>query len=294
MSRLLWALLVVGVVGVSTQARAIAPAAAARVPHLHAPTSTSSTTAAHASRIVSLSPAVTETLFALDVGSRIVGVTRFCDRPAAAQALPKVGGYTDVSLEAVLALRPDLVVAQPGQGQWNLVQRLREHHIEVFVVYTDTVVEAEAAVTALGELLGQTAQAQAQRLVARQQQALKPTALARPLRVVVVVGVSPLVVAGGNSFADTAVRAVGAHSAILPTDPAWPTWSLETLLARHVDVIVAADGAAQLPEFKRILAPLGAKAPRVIAADRAILMRPGPSFADDVATLRTLLQSVSP
>lgn len=289
----LWALLVVAiVVGRSTPARALAPAAAARQPHLHAPTSTSTATAARAARIVSLSPAITETLFALHVGPRVVGVTRFCDRPAEARSRATVGGYTDVSLEAVLALHPDLVVAQPGQGQWNLVERLREHHIEVFVVYTDTVGETEAAILALGDLLGEAPAAQA--LVARQHDALKPTTLPTPPRVVVVVGLSPLVVAGANSFADTAVHAVGATSAILPTDPAWPTWSLETLLARRVDVVVAADGASQVPELTRFLAPLGNKAPRVVAADEAILMRPGPSFAGDVATLRTLLQSGRP
>lgn len=288
MNRLLWIVALCA----SARASAVAPAAAARMPHLHAPTTTSATVAAQAQRIVSLSPAVTETLFALNAGHRVVGVTRFCDRPAAAQALPKIGGYTDVSLEAVLALHPDLVIAQPGQGQWNLVQRLREQHIEVFVVYTDTVAEAEAAMRSLGELLGHTAQASA--LVARQQQALKPTPLHLPLRVVVVVGISPLVVAGANSFADTAVQAVGASSAILPSDPAWPTWSLETVLARQVDVLVVADGASQLPELKRLLLPLGAAAPRVALPPHAILMRPGPSFASDVATLRTLLQSVSP
>jgi iron complex transport system substrate-binding protein len=292
MSRV-WALLVVvGLVGASTPASAIAPAAAARRPHLHEPTSTSAATAARAARIVSLSPAVTETLFALDVGPRVVGVTRFCDRPAEARTRASVGGYTDVSLEAVLALRPDLVVAQPGQGQWSLVQRLREQGIEVFVVYTDTVSEAEAAITALGGLLGHADTARV--LVERQRQALRRTVLVNPPRVVVVVGLSPLVVAGANSFADTAVHAVGATSAILATDPAWPSWSLETLLARQVDVIVAADGPAQVIELQRFLGPLGAKAPRVIAADHAILMRPGPGFADDVTTLRTLLRAGSP
>lgn len=64
----------------------------------------------HAKRIVSLSPSVTETLFALGVGDRVVGVTRFCTYPQEARALPKVGGFVDPDFEAIVALQPDLVV----------------------------------------------------------------------------------------------------------------------------------------------------------------------------------------
>src|SRR6266481_1484828 len=67
-----------------------------------------------ATRVVSLSPNTTETLFAVGAGNRVVGRSRFCDYPPGVTKIPSVGGYVDASLEAILALRPDLVVGARG------------------------------------------------------------------------------------------------------------------------------------------------------------------------------------
>ncbi len=244
-------------------------------------------------RVVSLSPAVTETLFAIGVGDRVVGVTRFCDRPPEAKTRASVGGYVDASLEAIILQRPDLVVAQPSFGQRALLDRLREQGVPIYVVFADTVDESALLMAGIGELFGR--RDVAARLVARQREALasRPVAHASD-RVVVVVGTDPLVVAGRGSFADEAVRASGVVSAIADDDPAWPFWSIETLAVRRVDVIVAAEGPAQVARLERLCAPLGNRSPRIVAADRPILMRPGPAFADDVATLQRLLQPGTP
>ena len=273
----------------TTTATATTASASARAPYFHKGTAPSSSP----QRIVSLSPMVTETLFALGVGARVAGVTRYCDKPAAATTLPKVGGYTDVSLEAVLARKPDLVIAQYAQGQWPVLDRLRERGIAVFIVFNDTFAESLLAIDGLAVVVGQPAAGPP--IVARQHAALAAAAdSAHGQRVVVVVGLQPLVVAGAWSFADTAVRATGATSVITDSDPAWPVWSLETLLARHVDVVVVADGGVTVAAFQKRVAALGARAPRVVASNHAILMRPGPTFADDVATLAALLHAPAP
>jgi ABC-type Fe3+-hydroxamate transport system substrate-binding protein len=68
-------------------------------------------------RIVSLAPSLTETLFALGVGERVVGVTRYCSHPAEALELPKIGGHLDPNFEAIVRLEPDLVVAIPSSRE---------------------------------------------------------------------------------------------------------------------------------------------------------------------------------
>ncbi|MDP2340914.1 MAG: helical backbone metal receptor [Deltaproteobacteria bacterium] len=257
-----------------------------RAPHWHKPDASASTLA---QRIVSLAPVVTETLFVLGAGARVVGVTRFCDRPAAASTRTVVGGYTDASLEKILELKPDLVIAMPSFQQRALLDRLRERNIAVFVVFTDAIDEENAMMLALGDLVGAPEQARA--LVHKQQATLEATtrsAKGKGHRAVVVVGHDPLVVAGTGTFADVALRATGAESALLPGDPAWPVWSLEALLARQVAVVVAAEGPEAADRLRASFAPLGARAPRVVAAGGSILMRPGPSFADDVVTLEKL------
>lgn len=273
----------------SLRASPPSPSSSLRVPHFHG----GSGAGTSPTRVVSLSPAVTETLFAIGVGDRVVGVTRFCDRPAEAKTRTSVGGYVDASLEAILTLRPDLVIAQPSFGQRTLLDRLHAQGVPVFVVFADTVEESAALMTGLGLLFDRAAAAGA--LVDRQREVLIGGATApRPTRVVVVVGTDPLVVAGRSSFADEAVRHSGVTSAIRVDDPAWPFWSIETLASRAVDVVVAAEGPQQVTRLERLLLPLGARRPRVVAASTPILMRPGPAFADDVVTLRGLLAAVPP
>src|SRR5262245_62544783 len=80
-------------------------------------------------RIVSVAPSITEILFALGAGDRVVGVTTYCNFPEAAKAKPKIGGYTTPSLETMLALRPDQVIMMKNRP--DIAQRLRQTGIDV-------------------------------------------------------------------------------------------------------------------------------------------------------------------
>jgi iron complex transport system substrate-binding protein len=241
-------------------------------------------------RVVSLAPVITETLYRVGAGELVVGVTRFCDRPPEAQQKKAVGGYSDASLEAILALHPDVVMAMPNLGQRQLLDRLRDRGIAVFVAFTDTLDEERAMIGGIAAVVGRDAAAAV--VLAAQDQTLAAVAArgaGRGRRGVVVVGHDPLYVAGRGSFGDTAWRLTGAESAIADADPQWPQWSLEALLARRVDIVVVAEGAEAAAALRRQLAPLGARAPDVRAAPTSILMRPGPSFAADVLALEALL-----
>jgi len=84
-------------------------------------------------RIVSLAPNVTEILFALGLGDRIVGVTRYCDYPAEALRKEKIGGLVDPNLEKIQSLRPDLIIAFRG-NPLGILNKLRSLHFPVFVL----------------------------------------------------------------------------------------------------------------------------------------------------------------
>lgn len=244
-------------------------------------------------RIVSLAPVVTETLFLLGAGTQVAGVTRFCDRPAEASALPKVGGYVDISLEKVLSLKPDLVVAMPSLGQRALLEQLRGRGVPVLVVFGDSLDEVKSLTTAVGAAVNAArgaaeVNAQIDDAVA----ALRAMKLA-PQRVAVVVGHDPIVVAGPGTFAAEALAVAGLTLAVPADAPMWPVWSAESLRATKADVLVAAEGpeaAAKLTALVERALPEG-KRPRVVAAKRAILMRPGPALSEDFATLGELLKA---
>ncbi len=92
-------------------------------------------------RIVSLAPNITETLFALNLGPRVVGVTRFCDYPPEATSKEKVGGLVDPSLEKIQVLHPDLVIAFRG-NPIGVVNKLKSLNLPVFVFDARTSLES--------------------------------------------------------------------------------------------------------------------------------------------------------
>ena len=242
-------------------------------------------------RVVSLAPTITETLFLLGRGPSVVGVTRYCDRPAEAQALPKVGGYIDPSLEAILALKPDLVVAIPSFAQRGLLDRVRERGIPVLVGFSDTLAEVKDLTRALGEATG--AKQRSATLLAELERRLRNVHDASlslpPVDAVVVVGTEHPMVAGPGTFADEALRLVHARSVVPADGPAWPTWSIETLLAKKPRVIVAAEGPKAAARLRTLVSRRAGTQIEVVSGPGHLLMRPGPSLASDVEVLLRLL-----
>lgn len=104
------------------------------------------------SRMVSLSPSITECLFALGLGDRVVGVTNYCDYPPEARTKSKVGGYYDLNLEAIIALHPDLVVCMPEHADYlSDLERLGLSHLTVDHRKVETILDS---LTTLGRTCG--------------------------------------------------------------------------------------------------------------------------------------------
>lgn len=268
------------------------PTVPARGPAWHRPELPHAQPAAAPTRIVSLAPVVTETIFRLGRGDRLVGDTRFCDTPEAAKALPKVGGFVDISLERVLALKPDLVVAMPSLGQRDVLDRLREHGVPVRVLFADTLDEVHDLIGDLGAILEATDAASA----LDEDLSLAAGALRgmhiRARRAAVVVGHDPIVVAGPGTFAADALALAGLKPATAPGAPMWPVWSPESLASSRVELLVVAEGPEAAKQVEALLARAlpADKRPVVIASTRPFLMRPGPALVDDLAELRRLLE----
>src|SRR5690606_134166 len=105
-------------------------------------------------RIISLAPSVTETLFALGVGDRLVGVSSYCDYPDAAARIDRVGTFLQPNVERILIKRPDLVIAVPSPGNRAPVERLQALGIEVLVVNPERIADILAAIRAIAAAVG--------------------------------------------------------------------------------------------------------------------------------------------
>jgi len=234
---------------------------------------------------VSLLPNATEILFALGAGDRVVGVTRYCDRPAEARRLPRVGGILDVSVEAVLDLRPDLVVGSPSVIRGPFADLLDRAGVRHLAMTFEGPGEVEPGIRALGEALGLGDRAEALCRDYRREWEDLRDALRRqpPLRALVVVGREPLVVAGEGSLLGALVRHLGMEN-VVQGPVSWPTWSREEVLRAAPDLVVdaVAEEEASGEPFVRTSARL------VRIPERGIL-RPGPGFP---AAARALVQEI--
>lgn len=253
-------------------------------------------------RIVSLGPALTESLYALGAGGLLVGRTRYCDYPKEAASVPIIGGYVDIDVEMVLMQRPDMVVVSPGPGSLEAVRRIRDAGVRVEVLASGSVREILASLTRLGDLLGRAAAAGA--LVGRLRGQLTDVAerAARRPRVtcLMVIQHEPLVLAAAGSFPDELLSIAGglnlapaSASGYLEADIEWlalhPPQVLIDVSAAHL--AHAADEAAVEARYMRIPGWRG-KVRIAVAKDDAVYL-PGPRLAEGAGMLFDMLHDIN-
>jgi iron complex transport system substrate-binding protein len=200
---------------------------------------------AQVNRIVTLAPNLTETVYALGLGDKLAGDTDLCDMPPAAKQKPHVGNPQNPSLEAVVALRPDLVLATTSINREETADALARLGIAVYTTAgdTQTVLSLLDSIARMSDLMGAGPQGAA--LVAHLRvrlDALHARLADRPMvHVLFVVWEDPLITIGQNTFIADALRWGGAESVVL-SDRNWPQLSVEEVVRLQPDYIVFAGG----------------------------------------------------
>lgn len=240
-----------------------------------------------ARRVVSLLPAGTETLIALGAGEWVVGKTRYDTHPAVAD-LPSVGGGLDPSLEALVALKPDLVIAFETVAGSRIRSRLEALGIPVFAMRTQDTTDVYRNFQRLGHLVGRDAVANSLAGELRSElEAVRAAVegLDRP-SVFYVVSLDPPMTAGPNTFPIQLLGVAGGETIFPGTSTLWPQISVETVVARDPDVImlpVSDDPTLSLERLRREpgwreLRAVREGRVRVVSAD--LLNRPGPGMGE--------------
>jgi iron complex transport system substrate-binding protein len=241
-----------------------------------------------AARVVSLSPATTEALFAIGAGPSVVGRSRYCDFPPEALRVPVVGGWVDADLEAVLQLAPDLVVGSVGPAAAGLARSLGARGIVTWFPPVESVDAIRDMIEGLGDRTGHGAEARrvAGDLEARAQAVERAVAAEPAPRVLAVVGVEPVVAAGPGSFLDELVRRARGVDA-LATGSAWQVLGLEKLVELDPDVILdssAGMGGAPVPLGRAWGTLRAVREGHVVKLD-ARVPRPGPRVVESLALI---------
>jgi len=190
-------------------------------------------------RIVSLAPSVTETLFALGLGDRVVGDTDFCDYPAEAKQKTHVGGPINPNIEAIAALHPDLVVVTRSINRPASVRSLEQLGFAVYATDPRTVAQVLTSSQRLGELLdaGDAGRSLAANLGQRLSGLDQRLAGLPPKNVLMVVWLDPLISVGHDTFLEDALRRAGAHS-VIDSRQSWPNVNLEQVIRLQPDYLV--------------------------------------------------------
>jgi len=247
-------------------------------------------------RIVSLAPAVTETLFAIGAGTQVVGVSEYCDYPPAARKLPRVGTFLTPNIEAIVALRPTIVIGPTTSSDLREMSALRAMGIATVTVAGDaSIAEIEGSIEQVGLRVGRAEAAR--RLVGEirlRMQVIGESLGGEPLRsVLMVVGHQPMVAVGRGTFLDDLIALARATNIADASSQAWPRLSLEYIMATRPDVILdgrmGSDPATPDTFWVRYPSIPAVKNHRVCGYPEDPTLHPGPRIAGTLEILARLI-----
>jgi cobalamin transport system substrate-binding protein len=197
-------------------------------------------------RIVSLAPSLTETIYTLGLGNRLVGDTDYCDYPPDAQKKTKVGGGINPSLEVIASLHPDLVLVTKSFNRRETTQALDELGIASYATDPHTVSDIITSTKTLADILGvsEAGASAAEDMQHRLADLQLRLGTLLPKRVLFVVWTQPLISVGRNTFLADALRYAGAVS-IVDSSQEWPQVNLEEVARLQPDFLVFADSHSE-------------------------------------------------
>ena len=233
-------------------------------------------------RVVSLAPNLTEIVFAVGAGSRLVGRTSYCDFPAEAKAVAEVGDTLHPSLERIIALKPQVVLVSTSSQLEVFTQQLQGQNIAVFVTDPHDLEGVFRSIEQIGEIVGEKDQANSlvQKLRERTNAVEQAVKQKPPVRVFYQVSGEPLYTAGHDAFVTDLMRRAGAASVTADVPGAWPKYSNESALAARPEAIILPSGGS-MGEANANVAEALRQSPavlhgRVYKINDDHLARPGP------------------
>jgi iron complex transport system substrate-binding protein len=246
-------------------------------------------------RIITLAPNLTEIVYAVGAGERLVGDTTFCDYPPEAKQVAKVGDTLQPNIERIIALKPDLILVSTASQLESFTKQLDERGIAVFITDPHDLEGVFNSIKTIGDLLGQ--KEQAEKLVGNlraRAAAVEDAVKSRPpVTVFYQVSPSPLWTAGRKSWVTDLIRRAGGKSVTAETEGEWLRYSDETAMASRPDAIIMATSDSMNGD-KMEVAPALQQSPavlnkRVYGINGDYLSRPGPRLVDGLEQMARVL-----
>jgi iron complex transport system substrate-binding protein len=246
-------------------------------------------------RIVSLAPNLTEIVFALGAGDRLVGNTTYCDYPVEAKSVTKVGDTLHPSIERVIALKPQVVLVSTASQLEAFTRQLDNHRIAVYVTNPKNLDEVFRSMKNLGELLDEQKRAESviTELQRRAEKVETATKQLKPLRVFYQLSGEPLYTIGRDAYLTDLVRRAGGVSVTSDVASGFPRYSDEAALAAQPEAIILPTGGSMGSANTTVALSLknspAVRNNRVYKIHGDLLSRPGPRLLDGLEEMARLL-----
>jgi len=209
----------------------------------------------HAHRVISLSPSITNTVYAVGAAGDLIGITDYTEYPPqAAREKPSVGKVVNPSLERIVTLHPDLVLALPEFNGAETIAGLQRIGVPVFLFSTGDISNIYRSVESVGRVLGREREATAliadlrareAKVRAQSESKVMPSA-------VLVLSIDPLITAGKNAFITQMIEAAGARSVTDDIKQDWLQMNVEAILPRKPDyILLMKNGPVSLKDIQR-------------------------------------------
>lgn len=247
-------------------------------------------------RIITLAPNLTEIVYAVGAGPRLVGNTTFCDYPAEARQVAKVGDTLHPSIERIIALKPQLIFVSTASQLEAFTKQLDEQNIAVYITDPHDLEGVFQSIQVIGELVDEREKAASlvTSLRARAVSTEEKVRNEKPVSVFYQLSAEPLYTAGRDSFITDLVRRAGGVSVTADVPGAWPRYSDESALAARPDVVIMATGDSMGAQANAEVAKPLRRSPavlnnRVYKINGDFLSRPGPRLVDGLEQMARAL-----
>ena len=244
-------------------------------------------------RVVSLAPSLTESIYAVGAGDKLVGVTTYCNYPEAATAKEKVGDTQTPNIERIVAFKPDVVFVSTASQLEAFMKTLEQQNIGVYVMDAKGIDEVLADLSILGEMLGSDEATESLVLdLTERVRAVENRNLhgAQPKRVFVQFSKVPLFTIGKDSFLTEVVSKASGESVTKDVPTAFPPLSNETAYALDPDVIILSDSEDNREPNAVFKNSNAVRNGRVYRINADIISRPGPRLVDALEQISEFLR----
>ena len=246
-------------------------------------------------RIVSLAPSLTEIVYAVGAGDRLVGRTRYCDYPPEAKNIPEIGDTTTPSIERIIAQKPQIVLVSTASQLEAFTKQLDQQQIAVYVTNPRSLDDVFRSMATLGDFFGTHDQAEKVVNDLRRRADAVTTAVgaAKPVKVFYQVSDEPLYTIGRESYLTDLVRRAGGVSVTADVPNAFPRFSDEAALAARPEAIILPTGGSMGTANSTVAAALknspAVLSDRVYKINEDHLQRPGPRLVDGLEEIARVL-----